>query len=74
MSSLVLLNVLADSCDGLVIGLVARFLTLDDESLGSFTRAVVVDLDDGAVGDEWMGQEMSLQLSRCDLVALHRVS
>lgn len=46
---------------------------LDDESFGDFSRALVGYLDDGAVVDGRVGEEVGFELGGGDLVALGMV-
>ena len=70
MPRLVLLDVRADGGDDVCVGLTGSFLCLDDKGLGDLAGAGVGDRDDGAVGDERMGEEVGLELCWGDLMAL----
>lgn len=70
MPSLVVLDVLGNCLRHMVLGMGRGMGAPDDVGLGDFASAVVGDLDDGAVGDELVGEEVGLELSGGDLVAL----
>lgn len=70
MPGLVLLHVQVNILEHISVRLSLRLRRLDNKGLGEFARPVVGDLDDGAVGDVWVDEEVGFELGRCDLVAL----
>lgn len=62
---------LLDGTNDLGVGLALDFgVAAHDVGLGHLAGAVVGDRDDGAVGHVRVGEEVALQLGRCDLEAL----
>jgi hypothetical protein len=71
----VLLDVFLNlACDNTVVLLDADRGRLYNECFWYFASLLVWYLDDGAVGNVWMGEKMCFQLGGCDLVALSYVS
>lgn len=68
-----LLNVLRNRAFDFIIGAL-RLGRLDDIGFGNLARSLVGDLDDGAVGDGRVGEEVGFQLGRSDLVTLNTIS
>lgn len=68
---LVFLHVLLDvACDGPVAFFETNGRRFDNKRLRYFARLVIWHRDHGAVVDSGVGEEMSLELCGCDLVAL----